>query len=324
MKHAFVTGGSGFLGGALIRRLREEGVAVTAFARSASSAQKVGKLGAVPCLGGLDDEAALEAGMAGCDVVFHTAAHFTEWDAYEAFYKANVVGTAMLLSAAAKAGVTAFVAAGASGAVMGKPEPMSHVDETTPLQEPTWAPYTATKARAERLVLAANTEQLRTVVISPPMIWGPGMPMLDEMLPLIESGQFALPDGGKHRVSTAYVDNVVEGMLLGARRGRGGESYFVADEEELPFAQVVNDLLATRDLAPVTKSAPFPVAWGAATVLEAVWRTFRLKGKPPVTRQLLRMIGKEFTLDLSRARKVLGYEPVVGRDEGLRRMHAMV
>lgn len=321
MKHAFVTGGSGFLGGALIRRLRDEGIAVTALARSSSSAQKVAKFGAVPCLGGLDDDVALE-GMKGCDVVFHTAAHFTEWDVYEAFYHANVVGTTALLSAAARAGVATFVAAGASGAVMGKPESMAHIDETTPLQEPTWAPYTATKARAERLVLAANTAQLRTMVISPPMIWGPGMPMLDEMLPLIESGQFALPGGGKHRVSTAYVDNVVEGMLLAVRKGHGGESYFIADDDELPFAQVVNDLLATRDLAPVAKSAPFAVAWGAATLLETVWRILRLKGKPPVTRQMLRMIGKEFTLNVSKARTELGFSPVVRRSEGLARMRS--
>lgn len=320
MKQVFVTGGSGFLGAALIRRLRDEGVGVVALARSPSSAQKVVRLGAAPCLGGLDDEAALAAGMSGCDVVFHTAAHFTEWDAYETFHQANVMGTATLLRAAATARVATFVASGASGSVMGKPEPMSHIDETTPLQEPAWAPYTATKARAERLVLDANTAQLRTVVVNPPMIWGPGMPMLDEMLPLIESGQFALPDGGRHRVSTAYVDNVVEGMLLAVRNGRGGESYFIADDEELPFAQVVNDLLATRGVAPVTKSAPFSVAWAMATLLETVWHALRLKGKPPVTRQMLRMIGKEFTLDVSRARSVLGYVPVVGRDEGLARM----
>jgi nucleoside-diphosphate-sugar epimerase len=322
MKHAFVTGGSGFLGGALIKRLRADGVAVTALARSQRSADAVARLGATPCLGGLADQAAIEAGMLGCDTVFHAAAHLTEWDAYETFHEANVVGTATLLRAAVAAHVATFVAAGASGSVMGKPEPLSHINETAPLQEPRWAPYTATKAQAERLVLQATTAQLRTVVINPPMIWGPGMPMLDEMLPLVESGQFALPDGGKHRVSTSYVDNVVEGMLLAAEKGRGGQSYFITDGDDIPFAQVVNDLLATRGMPPITKSAPFPVAWFAATVLETLWRTFRLKGKPPVTRQMLRMIGKEFTLDIAKARNELGYVPVVSRADGLQRMTA--
>ncbi|UPG89438.1 NAD-dependent epimerase/dehydratase family protein [Luteibacter aegosomaticola] len=320
MKKAFVTGGSGFLGGALIRRLVAEGVAVTALARSEGSADIVAKLGATPCLGGLGDEAEISAGMLGCDTVFHAAAHFTDWDPYELFYKANVVGTEVLLRAAARAGVVAFVAAGASGSVMGAPAPLRHIDETAPLQEPTWAPYTATKAIAERMILAANTTRLRTVVINPPLIWGPAMPMLDEMLPLIQSGKFALPDGGTHMVSTSYVDNVVEAMLLAAEKGRGGQSYFVTDGDDISFAQVVNDLLATRGLPPTDKSAPFAVAWPMAAVLETVWRVFRLKGQPPITRQMLRMIGKEFTLDISKAKAELGYVPVVSRAEGLARM----
>jgi nucleoside-diphosphate-sugar epimerase len=301
----------------LIRRLVADGVDVTALARSAASATVVSRLGARPWSGEIGDKARLLDGMRGCDTVFHTAAHFTEWDAYQAFYSVNVEGTATLLEAAAEAGVGAFIACGAAGAVMGEPVPMARIRETTPLRMPTWAPYTATKAMAEQRVLAANSPALRTVSIVPPMIWGPGMPMLDEMLPLIESGKFALPDGGKHRVSTGYVDNVVEGLLLAARRGRGGEAYFIADDDEVTFAQLVADLLATRDLPAVTRSAPFAVAWRAAAVLETVWRAFKLKGKPPVTRQMLRMIGKEFTLDTSKARSELGYVPVVSRRDGL-------
>jgi nucleoside-diphosphate-sugar epimerase len=322
MEKAFVTGGSGFLGGALIRRLKAEGVEVVALARSRASAEKVARLGATPFVAALTDGAALGAGMQGCDTVFHAAAHFVEWDAYEAFYQANVVGTATLLKAATVAGVATFVAAGASGSVMGKPAPLRHINETLPLQEPSWAPYTGTKAQAERLVHEANGAALRTVVVNPPLIWGPGMPMLDEMLPLMESGQFALPDGGKHNVSTGYVDNVVEAMLLAAAKGRGGQSYFVTDGDDITFAQVVADLLSTRGLPPVTKSAPFPVAWLMASVLETVWRVFRKQGKPPVTRQMLRMIGKEFTLDDTKARTELGYVPLVSRSEGLVRMRA--
>ncbi|WP_448097633.1 NAD-dependent epimerase/dehydratase family protein [Luteibacter yeojuensis] len=322
MKRAFVTGGSGFLGGVLITRLRKAGVEVVALARSQASLGKVTSLGALPFPGDVTDTPALEAGMRGCDVVFHTAAHFTEWDAYDRFYQSNVLGTACVLRAAANAGVPTLVAVGASGVFMGKPEPLSKLNETAPLHEPTWAPYTATKAEAQRLVLAANSIQLRTVVIDPPLIWGLSMPMLDDMLPMIDSGAFALPDGGVHLMSTCHVDNVVEGLLLAAERGRGGQSYFVTDGDDISFKQLAADLLSTRSRPPIEKSAPFALAWFVATLLEPVWRALELKGKPPVTRQMLRMIGKEFTLDTTKARTELGYAPIVSRKDGLDQMRA--
>jgi len=322
MKRAFVTGGSGFLGGALITRLRKAGVDVVALARSQASLDKVTLLGASPFTGDVTDAPALEAGMRGCDVVFHAAAHFTEWDAYDRFHQANVIGTECVLRAAANAGVPTLVAVGAAGVFMGKPEPLSNLNETAPLQQPTWAPYTATKAEAQRLVLAANSTQLRTVVIDPPLIWGLSMPMLDDMIPMIDAGAFALPDGGAHLMSTCHVDNVVEGLLLAAARGRGEQSYFVTDGDDISFKQLAADLLSTRNRPPVEKSAPFAMAWLAAALLEPVWRALKLKGKPPVTRQMLRMIGKEFTLDTTKARTELGYAPIVSRKDGLNQMRA--
>lgn len=320
MKRVFVTGGSGFLGRALIRRLRKEGVDVVALARSGSSVAAVESVGATACKAGLSDTAAVTAAMRGCDAVFHVAAHFTEWDAYAAFHEANVVGTEHMLRAARDAAVPTFVAAGAAGVVMGRPEPMLKIREDRPLQFPSWAPYTATKALAEQRILQANGDGFRTVVVRPPMIWGPGMPMLDEILAVVEAGQFALPGGGRHAISTAHVDNVVEALLLAARHGRGGQAYFVSDGDDIVFEQMVTDLLATRGLPPIKRSVPFAIAWGIASVMEGIWRTFRLKSKPPLTRQMLRMIGKAFTLDDSKARSELGYRPVIRRGAALAEM----
>src|SRR5262245_7902852 len=156
MKRVFVTGGSGFLGGALIKRLRKQGVEVVALARSASSSSAVESLGAVPCRASLSDTRAIAAAMRGCDTVFHVAAHFTEWDAYSTFYEANVAGTEHLLKAARDAAVPTFVAAGAAGVVMGRPEAMVKIREDRPLAFPRWAPYTATKALAEQRIRQAN------------------------------------------------------------------------------------------------------------------------------------------------------------------------
>src|SRR5262245_9236832 len=109
VKRAFVTGGSGFVGGRLIPALRARGVEVSALARSDSSAKKVEALGATAARGDLDDQAALERGMQGCDVVFHCAAHTEQFDPLEAHRRINVTGTEKTIAAARAAGVKRFV-----------------------------------------------------------------------------------------------------------------------------------------------------------------------------------------------------------------------
>src|SRR5437667_11900302 len=111
-KIAFVTGGSGFIGGRLIERLRGDGWAVRALARSPSSAQKVRAVGAEPVEGDLDDGAAMRTGAEGCDVAFHAAAHLGEWGSREDFERVNVGGTRNVLTACREAGVRRFVHVG--------------------------------------------------------------------------------------------------------------------------------------------------------------------------------------------------------------------
>ena len=152
MKNAFVTGGSGFVGGSLIRRLVAQNVRVVALARSEAAAAAVKQEGADTCRGDLLDQRAMTEGMRGCDTVFHVAGHLSEWDPYEVFHKANVVGTRTMLAAAKAAGASAFVVVGAAAVVMGQPTSMKNISEDLPLQAPSWGPYIKTKAEAERLV----------------------------------------------------------------------------------------------------------------------------------------------------------------------------
>ena len=79
-------------------------------------------------------------------------------------------------------------------------------------------------------------------------------------------------------------------------------------------------LLASRGVTPRDRSVPFGIAWTMAGVMGAAWRIFRRKGEPPITRQMLRLIGKDFTLDIRRARDELGYSPVTSVADGMRRM----
>jgi nucleoside-diphosphate-sugar epimerase len=131
MKRAFVTGGSGFVGGRVIRELRARGVEVAALARSAASASLVESLGATAVRGDLGDRAAMQAGMAGADVVVHAAAYVEEHGPLAEFLRVTVTGTENALAAARAAGVPRFVHV-STEAVLVDGKPIIQADETRP------------------------------------------------------------------------------------------------------------------------------------------------------------------------------------------------
>jgi nucleoside-diphosphate-sugar epimerase len=133
----------------------------------------------------------------------------------------------------------------------------------------------------------------------------------------IESGRFAWIGGGRHRTSTTHVANVVEGLFLGATRGRAGGVYFVTDGEPVVFRDFVSDLVATRGVEPPERSVPAPIARAGAVAAEAAWRLLPLPGTPPLTRMAVWVSTLETTIDISRARSELGYEPVKSVPDGL-------
>ncbi|WP_094462725.1 NAD-dependent epimerase/dehydratase family protein [Pannonibacter phragmitetus] len=321
---ALVTGGSGFVGGHLIRRLLSDGWRVLALGRSDKARAEIEALGAEPVEGDLLDRAALAGAMDGVEVVFHVAAHFKLWGPMSLFRRINVEGTRNVVEAAERAGVRRIVYVSAAAVVMGRPEPMRGVTEDMPLHKMPFAPYAASKAEAEEVLLAANGRRadFSTVAIRPPFIWGPGMPALDRMVETVRAGQFQWVAGGGQALSTCHVDNLCHALILAADRGSGGEAFFVSDGEDTTLKSFLTRLLASRGVTPKDRAVPFGIAWTMAGVMGAVWRIFRRKGEPPVTRQMLRFIGKDFTIDVSRARNQLGYAPVISAADGMRAMQA--
>jgi nucleoside-diphosphate-sugar epimerase len=315
---AFVTGGSGFIGGALLRRLGAEGWDVRALARSEASARKVGEAGAEPVPGDLDDPAAMRAGAQGCEVAFHAAAALGEWGRREDFERGNVTGTVNALAACRDAGLRRFVHVGTEAALLAG-RPLVNVDETAPLRPDSKALYPATKARAEQAVRDANEPgSLETVVVRPRLVWGPGdTTILPGLVEAVRSGRFRWIGGGRHRTSTTHVDNTVHGLLLGAERGRGGEAYFVTDGEPVVFREFVTELLATQGVEVPDKEAPEVLVRALAPALEEVWRLLRRESAPPVTRLAYWLSAQECTIDISKARAELGYEPVKTREQGM-------
>jgi nucleoside-diphosphate-sugar epimerase len=317
MSTAFDTGASGFIGGALTKRLVAEGWTVNALARSEKSAKVVRALGANAVKGDLDDAGAMQEGAKGADVAFHCAAHLGEWGSASDFERVNVTGTINAVQAAKAAGVGRFVHVGTEAALMDG-QPLVNVDETAPLRPDSKAVYARTKARAEQVARAGGA-----VVIRPRLVWGPGdTTILPALTQAVRSKRFAWVNGGRHRTSTTHVDNVVEGLLLGAQQGKPGEAYFVTDGEPLVFRDFVTQLLATQGLEIPERKLPLGVARAVCAVGETAWRVLPLPGQPPLTSFGLWFLTQECTIDMSRARRELGYSPVTSVDQGMQELRS--
>jgi nucleoside-diphosphate-sugar epimerase len=319
---AFVTGGSGFIGGRLIERLVADGVRVRALARSDRSAAAVEAHGAEAVRGDLSDVGAMTAGAQGCDTAFHLAARVEQWGPWEDFIRDNVTGTENVLAATRSAGVARFVHCGTEAALVAG-EPLRSVDETAPLRPDSPAPYPSTKARAEQAVRNANADGFETVVVRPRFVWGAGdTTLLPAMVEMVRSGRFVWVGGGTQLTDVTHVDNVVEGLVLGARTGRGGQVYFVTDGEPVRFREFVSALLATQGVEAPSRSIPTWVAGPLAVACERIFRLAPLQGQPPLTRFTYWVTSQECTINIDKARRELGYRPVKGRAEGLAELRA--
>ena len=322
----FVTGGSGFVGSALVHRLLAEGHEVMALARSGSSIQRVRAAGAEPVPGDLAD--LRQAGspapnwlakLREADAVVHVAAHMEFWGPDSFFERANHVPTVALHTASVAAGVRRFVLISAASVSTGS-QRRPVVDESTPEGRPNIA-YSRVKLATERTLLEAHGGNTELVVLRPPFIWGRGMTTINDMAEVAEAGRFAWIDHGKHIVDFVHVHNLVGAVLLALTRGRHGGVYYVTDGTPMPIRDFLTPLLATRGVD-LSKSRSVPLAMAAplAAMMDRTARLLRRKSAPPLTNWLVSFTGRDRSYDITAARTELGYSPDVTLEKGLAEM----
>lgn len=313
-----VTGGTGFLGKRLIPKLVEDGHHVIALTRSSTSNNALRALRASPVKGDLQGRVPFR--LPAIDAVVHTAALFRFAGPRAPYFRTNVDGTAALLSAAAEAGAKTFVHISAAGVVMDDcGSPVRDADENMPMQPDSFSAYLASKSRSETLVLAADKPGFRTIALRPPAMWGLGDAFSRELPHAIGSGWFAFIDRGDYAFSACHVDNVVEAVQCALERGAGGRAYFVSDRERQTFREFIAMLAMEQGLSiHELRSMPYRLASTLGRFLEIVWAVTLRKGDPPISRAMVRMIGREFTVNDSAARRELGYVGTTSRAEALR------
>lgn len=313
----FVTGGSGFIGRNLIRRLVADGHRVVALARSGESARVVSELGAEPARGDILDRAALEAGMAGCTWLVHAAADTGHGALQAAQHHTNLAGTRNVLLAARAAGVRRAIHL-STEAVLLSGEPLVMADETRPYPARFAGSYSASKAAAEQAALALNSAECEVIVIRPRFVWGrDDTTALPQLAAAARSGKLAWIDGGTYLTSTTHIDNVIEGIVLALARGRGGEAYFITDGAPVEFRGFVTAMLERAGIAPPTRAMPRWLVRKVARLGDWLERISGGRIKAPIGGQEYGTVGVEVTLDIAKATRELGYRPAITREQGL-------
>lgn len=318
---ALVTGGTGFLGRRLVERLLQYDRAVTVLARK--PAPDLAARGVRFVAASLDDPAAVAAACAGMETVFHVAAKVGIWGRYDDFHRANILGTRAVLEGCQRHGVRRLVYTSTPSVVYNGRD-LAGADESLPLTQDCPSAYPLTKAIAEREVLAASSDNLRTIALRPHLIWGVGDPHLaPRILQRARTGRLRIVGHGRNRVDMVHVENAVDAHLLAedalAERGvatAAGRAYFITNGEPVLLWEWINQLLRGVGEKPVTKHIPLGAASAIGAACELAWRILPVGGEPPMTRFVAAELAKDHWFDITAARRDLGYDPRVSMAEG--------
>lgn len=308
-----VTGGGGFLGGAIVDRLLARGHSVRSLARGDYPA--LAAKGVEALRGDLGDSEAVSAAVAGCEAVFHVAARPGVWGPYDEYYRTNTQGTLNVIEACRAHGVGRLIYTSTPSVVHAGGD-LEGVDESAPYPDHFETHYPATKALAEQAVLAAHGPELATVSLRPHLIWGPGdNHLIPRILGRARAGRLRLVGRAPGpRIDTTYIDEAADAHLLafealGPDAACGGKPYFIAQGDPQPISVVINGILDAHGMPPCERWVSPGVAYAAGAVLETVFRLFRVRSEPPLTRFVARQLATSHWYDLSAAKRDLGYAP---------------
>jgi len=316
-----VTGGGGFLGGAITARLVNRNKRIRSFSRSFYP--RLEAMGVEQVQGDIADQKAVAMACKGVDLVFHTAAKPPPWGDYADYYKTNVMGTQNVIDACLRQNVSRLIYTSTPSVIFDGTD-LEGVDESIPYPAGYNAFYPKTKAMAEQRILSVDDHRLRTIVLRPHQIWGPGDSHFVPGL-IARAKKLRQIGNGKNLVDTTYIDNAAEAHILAADKLKikpelSGNIYFISQGTPVPAWDMINTILEAAELEPITGTVSYRTAWTIGAVLEFFYRTLRIQKEPRLTRFLVYAAAKSHWFDISAAKRDLGYTPTVSIEEGIRRL----
>ncbi len=320
-ERVLVTGGGGFLGSAIVKRLVQRGDHVRSLSRKFYP--ELETMGVEQFQGDVSDLTVVTRACEASDIVFHVAAKPPPWGKYKEYYQTNVVGTENVIEGCSRQNVARLVYTSTPSVVFDGSD-MEGADESLPYPAKHNAYYPKTKALAEQRVLKAAGRGLGTVVLRPHQIWGPGDPHFVPRL-IARARDLKQIGNGRNLVDTTYIDNAAGAHLLAADRltanpAISGKKYFISQDEPIPAWDMINAILNAAGLEAVSGSISYRTAWILGAGLEVMYRFLGISKEPKMTRFLADAMAKSHWFDISAAKRDLGYVPEIKTEEGLRRL----
>jgi nucleoside-diphosphate-sugar epimerase len=317
---AMVTGGGGFLGGALVKELVNQGHSVVSLQRG--HYPELEQSGVHVYRGDMTDTDTMIKASRDCEVIFHVAGLTGVWGAYQDYFHTNVTGTESVLNACHTNNISKLVYTSSPSVVFdGKDE--DNIDESTPYPEKYFNHYQRTKSTAEQMVLAANTEKLATVALRPHLIWGPGDPhLVGRIIQRARSGSLRLVKGSSKLVDTTYIDNAATAHICAAERLAigsrcAGKSYFISNGEPKTMAYIINGILRAVGMPEITKRISAGNLYFIGMLSEWIYTLFKVQNEPMMTRFIAKQLSCAHWYNIKAARDDLGYVPKVSISQGL-------
>lgn len=315
-----VTGGTGFTGKALVKRLLDEGHEVVALDyKEGIKTDELRRWGAEVVIGTVTDKAVVQRCMQGVNVVQHLAAAFRELNVPNSYYyDVNVTGTRNVLEAAADQGVSKFVYCSTCGVHGNIENPPG--GEEAPIQPADY--YQQTKWEAEPVVQEFFQRGMKTVILRPAAIYGPGDPERFFMIfKRVAKGKFPMFGSGKTYYHPLYIDNLVDAHMLAMAPGKGdGEAYLIADEHYVEIEELVKAVARAMQVDVKIPHYPVTPLVVAGHVCEKLCRPFGIT--PPIFPRRVDWYRQNRAFKIDKAKRDLDYAPAVDIDEGLRRTYA--
>ena len=318
-----VTGGGGFLGFTIVQMLVARGDEVIVLCRSEYPA--LAALGVTVIRGDIAQPDIVIKAAKDCHAVIHTAAKAGMWGSFELYHSANVSGTENVIAACRHHQIGRLVYT-SSPSVAYDREGSEGGDERLEYPGSYHSHYSATKATAERAILAANDQKLSTCALRPHLIWGPrDTQLMPGLIDRARKGRLRLVGDGQNLIDSIYVDNAARVHLLALdlltpQAACAGKVYFLSQDEPLQSADLINRILSTAGLPPCQKFISLGAATFIGTLFEILYSIFRIKSEPPMTRFLAHQLASPHWFNISAAKKDLGYRPDITIDEGIERL----
>ena len=316
-----VTGGGGFLGKAIVRRLVDRGDQVRSLTRNFYP--ELEKMGVDQIRGDISDSEAVARACDNRTIVYHVAAKPPPWGRYADYHQTNVIGTQNVIDSCLDQNQSNLIFT-STPSVVHNGKDIEGADESMPYPKKFSGHYAKTKAIAEQLVVKAARNKLKTIILRPHKIWGPGDNQILTRL-VARAHKLKQIGHGNNLIDVTYIDDAADAHILAADKlkvhpGLSGNIYFISQGEPVLAWYMVNEFLKAAGCSPVKKSVPFRIAWVTGALLEVIYKVLHLSKEPYITRFLVETVSQSNWFTINAAKRDLGYTPQISIDEGLRRL----